>query len=397
MYPANITRDEAAARSAVVRVKGYQVDVDLSGTADVGEYDPTALFVSTSTVTFALASSGKTHLNLIADKLLSATLDGKPLPADAFADNKVNFTAKKGEHQLTISALCRFSRTGEGLHRFVDPVDDKVYCYTQFETADARRMYACFEQPDLKGSFALTVLAPSHWTVLSNSPAVQPTEAGPELARWEFAPTPPISTYITALIAGEFHTVTDHYSGPAGEIPLTLACRESLAEHLDAERILNTTKAGFTVFAQAFGMALPFPDYAQIFVPEFNAGAMENAGCITIRDEYLYRSRVTQASYETRDNTILHELAHMWFGDLVTMTWWDDLWLNESFAEWASHYAQAEIRQATGVGSDPWATFTNGRKNWAYRADQLPSTHPVAADMVDLEAVELNFDGITYA
>lgn len=396
MYPANITRDEAAARSALVRTHAYQVTVDLSGVTGVADYDPTACFLSTSTLRFASAA-GQSHLNLIAEQVLSASVDGQLLSPEAVRDHKVFFDLTEGDHEVTVTALCRYSRTGEGLHRFVDPVDDQVYCYTQLETADARRVYACFEQPDLKATFALTVIAPADWTVLSNSPSVEPIAVSAEVSRWEFAPTPPISTYITALIAGAFHTVTDSYTGKAGTIPLTVACRRSLAEFLDTERILNTTKAGFDVFADAFGMAMPFADYAQIFVPEFNAGAMENAGCVTIRDEYLYRSRVTNAAYETRDNTILHELAHMWFGDLVTMTWWDDLWLNESFAEFASHFAQSEIRAKSGVGDDPWATFTNARKNWAYRQDQLPSTHPVAADMVDLEAVELNFDGITYA
>lgn len=397
MYPANITRAEAAERSNRIATHSYQVTVDLSGRVpDAGEYDPEATFVSTSTVRFT-GQGGDSHINLIADRLLAASLDGEPLDADAFADHKVHFTAEPGEHELTISALCRYSRTGEGLHRFVDPVDGLVYCYTQLETADARRLYACFEQPDLKATFALTVIAPAEWTVLSNSPAVEPTPEEDGLARWEFAATPPVSTYITALIAGRFHTVHEVHRGKAAEIPLSVSCRQSLVPHLDAERILATTKGGFEVFEEHFGLPYPFGDYAQVFVPEFNAGAMENAGCVTIRDEYLYRSRVTNAAYESRDNTILHELAHMWFGDLVTMTWWDDLWLNESFAEWASHFCQGEIRKRTGAGDDPWATFANSRKNWAYRQDQLPSTHPVAADMVDLAAVELNFDGITYA
>jgi aminopeptidase N len=397
MYPANITRQEAVERSAQVSTTSYSVLVDLSGRVpDAGDFDPAATFVSTSTVRFS-AVGGETYVNLIADRLLAASLDGAPLDDDAFADHKVRFSAEAGEHELVVSALCRYSRTGEGLHRFVDPVDDLVYCYTQLETADSRRLYACFEQPDLKATFALTVIAPDVWTVLSNSPTVPPIPLGDGLARWEFAPTPPISTYITALIAGSFHTVHDSLVGKAGEIPLSVSCRQSLVQYLDADRILAVTKAGFEVFEENFGMPYPFADYAQVFVPEFNAGAMENAGCVTIRDEYLYRSRVTQAAYETRDNTILHELAHMWFGDLVTMTWWDDLWLNESFAEWASHFCQAEIRAKGVAGDDPWATFANSRKNWAYRQDQLPSTHPVAADMVDLAAVELNFDGITYA
>ncbi len=397
MYPANITRAEATARSGQIATHSYTVTVDLSGRVpDAGEYDPTTTFVSTSTVRFT-SRGGSSWINLIADRLLAVTLDGQPLFDAELDEHKLHFSAALGEHELSITALCRYSRTGEGLHRFVDPVDGLVYCYTQFETADARRMYACFEQPDLKATFALTVIAPAEWTVLSNSPQVEPVPLDDGLARWVFDATPPISTYITALIAGNFHTVQDSYTGKADVIPMSVSCRQSVAPHLDADRILATTKAGFEVFEEHFGMPYPFADYAQVFVPEFNAGAMENAGCVTIRDEYLYRSRVTNASYEARDNTILHELAHMWFGDLVTMTWWDDLWLNESFAEWASHFCQAEIRAKGVVRDDPWATFANSRKNWAYRQDQLPSTHPVAADMVDLAAVELNFDGITYA
>jgi aminopeptidase N len=397
MYPANITRSEAELRSQAITSHSYEVLIDLSGrVADAAEHTPEETYVSRSKI--GLGSQGAdSYVNLIADRLISATLDGEPLPSQAFADHKLHFTASPGEHELEVVAVCRYSRTGEGLHRFVDPVDDRVYLYSQFETADARRMYACFEQPDLKATFQLTVIAPAHWTVLSNSPAVTPLPEEEGLGRFVFDATPPVSTYITALIAGEFHTVTDSYPGRTAEIPLSLSCRQSLVKYLDAERLFAITKAGFEVFEEQFGAPYPFADYAQVFVPEFNAGAMENAGCVTIRDEYLFRSRTTNAAYEARDNTILHELAHMWFGDLVTMTWWDDLWLNESFAEWASHFAQGKIREKGAPGDDPWATFANSRKTWAYRQDQLPSTHPIAADMVDLEAVELNFDGITYA
>ncbi|MCA0252296.1 MAG: aminopeptidase N [Actinobacteria bacterium] len=397
MYPANITRAEAAGRALGITARSYEVLIDLSGrVADAGEHTPEETFVSCSKIGFA-SQDVESYVNLIADRLISASLDGEPLSPEAFADHRLHFTAGAGEHVLEVVAVCRFSRTGEGLHRFVDPVDERIYLYTQLETADARRVYACFEQPDLKATFQLTVIAPDHWTVLSNSPAVEPTPEGDGLGRFAFPPTPPISTYITALVAGDFHTVTDSYAGKAAEIPLSISCRQSLVEHLDADRIFAITKAGFEVFEEHFGAPYPFADYAQVFVPEFNAGAMENAGCVTIRDEYLFRSRTTNAAYEARDNTILHELAHMWFGDLVTMTWWDDLWLNESFAEWASHFAQRKIRDKGAAGDDPWATFANSRKTWAYRQDQLPSTHPIAADMVDLEAVELNFDGITYA
>ena len=344
MYPANITRAEAHARAELLRTHSYQVTVDLTGSATT--------FTSTSTIVFS-SGAGSTFVDLIADAIVEATLDDAPLDFSAYNGARVPLDLTIGDHVLAITAVCRYSNTGEGLHRFVDPVDERIYCYTQLEVADARRVYACFEQPDLKATFAFSVIAPAHWTVLSNSPEVEPLVAG-QLGRWEFTPTPPISTYITALIAGDYHTVRSTHQGRDAEIPLSLSCRASMAPHLDADRLFETTARGFEVFEEHFGEAYPFSDYAQIFVPEFNAGAMENAGCVTLRDEYLFRSRVTAASYDSRDNTILHEQAHMWFGDLVTMTWWDDLWLNESFAEWASHFAQAEISRRHG-GTDPWA------------------------------------------
>ncbi len=389
MFRANITRDEAATRSGQLRVDSYEVTVDLTGSSDT-------TFSSTSRVRFSSIAC-VTSANVIADEV-TAILDGQPIGPEAFDGEHLTIDLSEGEHVLEVTGTMRYSRTGEGLHRFVDPTDNRVYLYSQFEVADARRMFATFEQPDLKATYQFTVLAPQEWTVLSNSPAVEPTAIDDRFARWEFAPTARMSTYITAVCAGEFHSVFDtHTRADGSEIPLSIHVRQSLAEHLDADRIFETTKRGFDVFEHHFGRPYPFEDYAQVFVPEFNFGAMENAGCVTFRDEYIFRSRQTVAAYEGRDNTILHEMAHMWFGDLVTMTWWDDLWLNESFAEWASHFAQEEIRAKYGDRSDPWATFCNSRKTWAYRQDQLPSTHPIAADMYDLEAVELNFDGITYA
>ena len=399
MFRANISRDEANTRSGQVTTDAYEVTVDLTGRRPDGSplADPATTFTSTTVARFS-SIAAVVNANLIADEVITATLDGEPVPAEAFDGEHLTLDLAEGDHVLEVASVMRFSRTGEGLHRFVDPIDDRTYLYSQFEVADARRMFATFEQPDLKATFQFTVLAPQEWTVLSNSPAVEPVAIDDRFARWEFEPTPRISTYITAVCAGEFHSVFDTHTREDGsQIPLSIHVRQSLAEHLDADRILTTTRRGFDVFEHHFGRPYPFSDYAQVFVPEFNFGAMENAGCVTFRDEYIFRSRQTKAAYEGRDNTILHEMAHMWFGDLVTMTWWDDLWLNESFAEWASHFAQEEIRAKYADRDDPWATFCNSRKTWAYRQDQLPSTHPIAADMVDLEAVELNFDGITYA
>ena len=393
MATANITREEATLRSGVVKAGAYRVTVDVTGN---GVADPERTFASHTELDF-VSQGGSTHLDVIADEIRSATLDGSPLPTDEFDGYRLPLKdLTEGSHTIVIDTVCRFSRTGEGLHRFVD-TDGKIYLYSQFETADARRMYATFEQPDQKATFQLTVLAPAHWNVFTNSRSVAGELIGEGIARFEHAPTPVISTYITALVAGEYHVVRGQITSAAGLLPASVACRASMAEFLDADRILETTQRGFDVFESTFGVPYAFDSYDQIFVPEFNFGAMENAGCVTFRDQYLFRSRVTAREMEARDNTILHELAHMWFGDLVTMRWWDDLWLNESFAEWASHFAADKIAEKYGTGANPWASFSNERKAWAYMQDQLSTTHPIAADMSDLEKVEQNFDGITYA
>ncbi|MGO1385560.1 MAG: aminopeptidase N [Arachnia sp.] len=394
MATANITRAEAEERTAVVRVNAYRVVVDVTD----GATDEPGKTFSSHTEMDLRAEGPATHLDLIAASVTSATLDGQPIAVDGFDGYRLPLPSMEpGEHTVVVDAVCRYSITGEGLHRFVDPADSRVYLYSQFETADARRMFANFEQPDQKATFQLSVLAPSGWQVISNSARVQPIEVSDGISRWDHVPTPPISTYITALVAGEYHVVEGEIRSVEKVLPAAVACRRSVAEFLDADRILETAQRGFEVFEEAFGVPYAFDSYDQIFVPEFNAGAMENAGCVTFRDEYLFRFRVTAREMESRDNTILHELAHMWFGDLVTMAWWDDLWLNESFAEWASHFAADEISKRYDTGADPWASFSNERKAWAYLQDQLSTTHPIAADMGDLEKVEQNFDGITYA
>ncbi len=387
----NLTRAECAERSTKISNVSYRVDLDLTG---VGEPDPASTFRSTTTVDFSSEPNASSWIDLIADSVDSIELNGEAIdPATAFDGARILLSSLDEINNLTIVANCTYMRSGEGLHRFIDPVDRETYLYTQFEVADSRRMYACFEQPDLKATWQLTVTGPAHWQVISNSPTPDPIRAGDASNTWRFEPTPRISTYITALVAGAFHVVRDSYTGPHGTYPLGVYCRASLAEYLDADDIFLLTKQGFEFYEKAFDFGYPFAKYDQLFVPEFNAGAMENAGCVTFLEDLVFRSRVTNAAYEQRANTILHELAHMWFGDLVTMSWWDDLWLNESFAEYASHFANVSATRFT----DAWTTFLNQRKAWAYRQDQLPSTHPIAADMVDLDAVRVNFDGITYA
>lgn len=383
----NLTREEAQTRAALLTVDSYDVELDLTTSEKT--------FASTTTIRFTCAVPGSsTFADLVDATISEVTLNGVTLdPADVYADSRIRLDELHVENELVVRADCTYSRSGEGLHRFVDPADDRVYLYTQFEVPDARRVYATFEQPDLKSVFTFHVTAPESWKVVSNATTPDPEPLGDGKAVWHFPTTLKMSTYFTALVAGEYHEVRDSYEGKHGTIPLGFFARQSKIDDFDTADLIEITQQGFAFFEDAFGYPYPFGKYDQLFVPEYNMGAMENAGCVTFRDEYLPRSRQTQAFYEQRANTILHEMAHMWFGDLVTMTWWDDLWLNESFAEWAAHHASVEATRFT----EAWTGFTNARKNWAYRADQLPSTHPIAADNYDLEAVEGNFDGITYA
>ena len=382
----NLTRQEAHDRSAVITIDSYRVEIDLSG-------ESTERFSSITTIEFSAVAGSSTFADLVDAEIESITLNGHELDASVYRDNRIALDSLGESNTLTVVARCAYSRTGEGLHRFVDPVDNKVYLYTQFEVPDARRVYTTFEQPDLKATFEFHITAPSHWAVVSNSATPEPEALSDSVSVWHFAPTKRMSTYITALIAGEYESLHDSYRGKFDQIDLGIYFRSSLAEFVDADDLFLITKQGFEFFEDAFDMAYPFGKYDQLFVPEYNMGAMENAGAVTFRDEMIFRSRQTVAAYEQRANTILHEMAHMWFGDLVTMKWWDDLWLNESFAEWAAHHSSVKATRFTQA----WTGFTNSRKNWAYRQDQLPSTHPIAADNYDLEAVEANFDGITYA
>ena len=379
----NLTREEARERAALITVTSYQVDLDLTG-GDV-------TFGSRSVVRFSCAVPGAgTFVNLTAPAVSRITLNGEPVAPGAFDGERIALAGLTAENVLVVDAECAYSRSGQGLHRFVDPADGNVYLYSNLEPYDAHRIYACFDQPDMKARYELSVTAPAAWQVVSNmAPEASEAVAGSTARRWRFPDTPPMPTYITHVSAGPYQMVRDEHDG----IPLGIYCRQSLAEYLDPEEIFTTTKQGLDFFHSLFGITYPFGKYDQLFVPEFTAGAMENAGAVTILEDFLFRSRVTDNAREGRGEAILHEMAHMWFGDLVTMRWWDDLWLNESFATWAGTLAQAEATR----WSSAWTRFSQGFKAWAYRQDQLPSTHPIAADIADIRAVDVSFDGITYA
>ncbi|MGO1537952.1 MAG: aminopeptidase N [Leucobacter sp.] len=395
----NLTRAEAQERASIVATESYEVALDLMTGSEEFRVD--------TTVRFSAHDGAATFIDLIAARVLSIELNGASLdPTELFANSRVQLPNLKRENTLRIISDQKYTNTGEGLHRFVDPVDGEVYLYSQFEVPDSRRVFPVFEQPDLKATFQFTVTAPARWEVVSNQPTPEPVPAAEtstthpgdpiaeSAATWVFEPTPVMSSYITALIAGPYHVERAELTSSDGRtIPLGVFCRESLAPHLDADYVFEKTREGFKFFEEQFDYPYPFDKYDQLFVPEFNAGAMENAGAITFTEAYVFRSQVTDAMRERRVVTILHELAHMWFGDLVTMRWWNDLWLNESFAEYMSTLATAEATEWT----ECWTTFAASEKSWAYRQDQLPSTHPIVAEIRDLEDVLVNFDGITYA
>jgi aminopeptidase N len=384
----NLTRLEAQERAAKLKVASYEVELDLTVSEET--------FKSATKVRFSCSEVGfSTFIDAQTASVESIELNGKLLdPATHSDGTRITLPSLESENTLVIHAHGKYSNSGEGLHRFVDPVDGEVYLYTQFEVPDARRMFPVFEQPDLKATFQFSIIAPSYWQVVSNQSTPESSEVRSGVSRWDFAPTPRISSYITALIAGPYKQWRDELTSLDGrKIPLGVFCRASLAEFMDADYIFEKTKQGFKYFESLFDFPYPFEKYDQLWVPDFNAGAMENAGAVTFTETYVFRAAVTDATRERRVVTILHELAHMWFGDLVTMRWWNDLWLNESFAEYASTLATAEATEWTQA----WTTFASLEKNWAYRQDQLPSTHPIVATINDLEDVQVNFDGITYA
>ncbi|CAM5635955.1 hypothetical protein SALBM311S_04032 [Streptomyces alboniger] len=390
----NLSRDEARERAALLSVDGYDVSLDIRTAVGDETGDGPRTFRSVTTIRFRCDDPGSSSFaDLIAPEVTAVSLNGKDLdPSEVFDGSRILLEDLASDNELIVDAQCAYSRTGEGLHRFVDPEDGEVYLYTQYEPADSRRVFANFEQPDLKAPFRFEVRAPEGWTVWGNG--VGELAAGV----WRFAETKPISTYITCVVAGPYHYVTDSYErvfedGTRLEIPLGALCRKGLAPHFDSDDVFLVTKQGLDFFHDHFDYPYPFGKYDQAFVPEYNLGAMENPGLVTFREEYIFRGKVTQASYEGRANVILHEMAHMWFGDLVTMEWWDDLWLKESFADFMGEFSLVGATRFV----NGWVTFANRRKAWAYRADQLPSTHPITADIRDLQDAKLNFDGITYA
>lgn len=390
MSSANLTREETAARAAGIRLHTVEVDLDLRSAPDAAA----TTFPTRSTFAFT-AVTDTTWVDFIGESVIEVIVNDRAQPVE-WDGARIRLRGLVADattpNVVRIHATARYSTSGEGLHRFRDPVDDATYLYTQYEPADCRRVYPCFEQPDMKARWRFTVAAPTGWEVLSNGAETSRDEVAGGV-RVHFTETLPLSSYITAVAAGPYHRVNGTHRGTQAPIALGVLCRASLAAHLDADEILDITRRGLSFFENAFDFPYPWGKYDQIFVPEYNLGAMENPGLVTFTEAYVFRGASTTAQHEARANTILHEMAHMWFGDLATMRWWDDLWLKESFADYMGTHAAA----AVGGFPDAWVSFATRRKGWAYTQDQLPTTHPIVADIPDLEAAKLNFDGITYA
>ncbi len=384
MIPDDLLRSEAEERFGLISDLRYDIELDLTAGPEV----PT--FRSVAEVSFSAHEGSSTFVNLEAAAVREIVLNGRSVDVAAFSNHRIALAGLADTNTLRVVADCRYSHTGMGLHRVVDPADGKVYLYTQCEPFEAHRVFACFDQPDLKATFTLRVTAPSEWTVVSNAPVELAEPVGGSTVT-RFSATPIMSSYLVAIVAGPYARVTDSFDG----IELNLYCRQSLRRYLDDAEIFEITKQGLSHFARRFKMRYPFGSkYDQLFVPEFNAGAMENVACVTFNEEStIYRGPVPATVLAWRAGTILHEMAHMWFGDLVTMRWWDDLWLNESFATYMGNDAQAEATKYTSA----WVDFANGDKSWAALQDQLPTTHPIAADVPDVSTGRLNFDGISYA
>jgi aminopeptidase N len=370
----NLLREEAEARAELLEVASYDVDLDLTRAED---------FTSTTVVRFGCRQPGASSFVELAGEPLEVALNGRDL-GTATDGNRIALPELSADNELRVVARCAWSHTGEGLHRFTDPADGLVYLYAQSFLDDAQQMFACFDQPDLKATFALTVTAPDDWTVIGNE------RGSRDGNRWSFATTQRLSTYLFTVAAGPWHGERRTHDG----IEMGVWCRQSLASHLEAEELFEITAQCLDSYHATFGIRYPFGDtYDQIWVPEFNAGAMENPGAVTFAESLLFRSRVTDGERRLRAMVIAHEMAHMWFGDLVTMRWWDDLWLNESFAELMGfHTTEVATRFQGG-----WTDFCTGRKPWGYSADQMPTTHPISGPVVDNRSALLNFDGISYA
>ncbi|MFP7696122.1 aminopeptidase N [Trueperella sp. LYQ143] len=389
----NLSRLEAQQRAQHVNIHEYFIDLDVRDAVLDTPY-----FDVLSRINLHCDTACDTFLDFVGHEVSAVAIDGIPQPI-VFDGARIAVQLPSGDHSVSVRARGVYSTSGEGLHRFTDPEDNETYLYSQFEPADARRVFPNIEQPDMKAQFTISIAAPAHWIALSNRSAIhvescEANSAGMACQRHSFAQTKRMSTYLTAFIAGPYHRFTDQVDVDGQQIDLGFYCRKTLAQYFDFDDISTVTKQGLRLLPHTFDYPYPWGKYDSVFVPEYNLGAMENPGCVTFcEDSYIFRGESTRAQRAGRANTILHEMSHMWFGDLVTPQWWDDLWLKESFAEFMGAWASVQATQYV----EAWENFAGSRLMWALKNDQYPTTHPIVADIPDLEAADQAFDGITYA
>jgi aminopeptidase N len=376
-----LARQEAEERAARLSSISYDLSLDLEAGAKTYRGDVA--------VGFSHEGAGDTFLEFSGGTIERFEVNGAPVEPE-WSDHRLLLRGEwlEADNLVRLAYENRYDHGGEGFHQFIDPQDGEEYLYTQFEPYQAHRLFPCFDQPDLKAAYRLTVDAPQGWRVVSSAAEVDGENLGDDRRRHHFEPSLAFSTYLFAVLAGPYQVVRDEHGG----VPLGLYCRGSMLPHLEAEELFELTSQGLDFYGEFFARPYPFTKYDQIFVPEFNWGGMENVGAVAYTDLYLFRDRPTATDRLRRAEVILHELAHMWFGDLVTMRWWDDLWLNESFASYMAYLAVAEATRFDGS----WQNFHHRMKLWAYRQDELVTTHQIADEVPSTDEAFLNFDGITY-
>ncbi|MBI2760609.1 MAG: aminopeptidase N [Chloroflexi bacterium] len=381
--PARDVLTQVEAESRAARVSNTTYDLALSLTRGSDSYQGEV------TIRFDLTGEGDLFLDARGKRIDVLEVNGRAVTPD-WNGYRLTLPGSALAAQNTVHIVYEnfYDHTGDGLHQFIDPEDGQEYVYTNFEPYESHRLFPGFDQPDIKATYALTVTAPEDWEVIANSREISARPTGDGRTVRTFETTKRFSTYLFAMIAGPYQVFRDEHNG----IPLGLFCRKSLAKYLDTDELFELSKQGLDFFSEFFAYPYPFGKYDQVFVPEFNAGAMENVAAVTHSEHYVFRDPPTDNQRRVRADTLLHEMAHMWFGNLTTMKWWNDLWLNESFASYMSCLALVEATRFT----DSWVEFSSGMKAWAYRQDQLVTTHPIAGQVADTDQTFLNFDGITY-
>ena len=378
-----LTESEALTRCQRVANVSYALSLVIDGERPQYDGEATIRFQSTD-------PSSATFLDFTGGEIFECVVNGANYDLAPRHSHRIELPARllESENEVRVRYRNDYDRTGSGFHRFQDPEDGEVYLYTDFEPYCAHRLFPCFDQPDLKATYDVDVTAPQAWVVVANGAEDRREAVGDGAIRRHFAQLDPFSTYLFAVIAGPY--VSKHDT--SGSVALGVYCRKSLERFFDHEEVFEITRQGFAFYTDYFDQPYPFGKYDQLFVPEYNSGAMENVGAVTFNESQVFRDPPTETQRLVRAEVILHELAHMWFGNLVTMKWWDGLWLNESFATYISFLAMSEATRF----QDCWQNFLGSIKTWAYREDQKPTTHPIACTVDDTDQTFLNFDGITY-